>query len=141
MNIQEKRPIVYTAFSKHYFYAKMLISAYVLDKGYVPLNPFNNWEYFMNDMVKRNLVVRGNNNLILLSEEVWIFGPIADGVFAEVKFANSRDIPVKYFSVGKEMSSIQPLKNTELTFEDELLQQFSLETIRTEFNFLNSARS
>ena len=84
----EKRPVIYTAYSKYYFFAKMLVSSYVLDKDFIPLNPFNNWEYFMDDMVDRDLVVRGNNNLILLSDEIWTFGPIADGVFAEVKLAN-----------------------------------------------------
>ena len=99
----EKRPVIYTAYSKYYFFAKMLVSSYVLDKDFIPLNPFNNWEYFMDDMVDRDLVVRGNNNLILLSDEIWTFGPIADGVFAEVKLANSLGKPVRYFSVGKKI--------------------------------------
>ena len=134
MDRYEKKTAVYTAYSKHYFFAKMLVSAYVLEKNYIPLNPFNNWEYFMDDMVNRDLVVRGNNNLILLSDEVWTFGPIADGVFAEVKLANSKGIPVKYFSVGKKISDIQPIVNTELVFEDELLQQFEKDIIYKEFS-------
>ena len=133
MDRYEKKPVVYTAYSKHYFFAKMLISAYVLEKDYIPLNPFNNWEYFMDDMVDRNLVVRGNNNLILLADEVWTFGPIADGVFAEVILANSKDIPVKYFSVGKKLSDIHPLQNSDLVFEEELLSQFEKAAIYKEF--------
>jgi hypothetical protein len=133
MDRYEIRPAVFTAYSKHFFFAKMLISAYVLDKDYIPLNPFNNWEYFMDDMVDRDLVVRGNNNLVLLADEVWTFGPIADGVFAEVKLANEKNIPVKYFAVGKKLSDIQPLKSSELVFEDELLQQFSKAEILKEF--------
>ena len=113
----EKRPVIYTAYSKYYFFAKMLVSSYVLDKDFIPLNPFNNWEYFMDDMVDRDLVVRGNNNLILLSDEIWTFGPIADGVFAEVKLANSLGKPVRYFSVGKKLEDIHTLTNKELIFE------------------------
>lgn len=129
----EKRPVIYTAYSKYYFFAKMLISSYVLDKNYIPLNPFNNWEYFMDDMVERDLVVRGNNNFILLSDEVWTFGPIADGVFAEVKLANSLGKPVRYFSVGKKIEDIHVLSNKELVFEDELLQKFDRSEIYKEF--------
>ena len=129
----EKRPVIYTAYSKYYFFAKMLISSYVLDKNYIPLNPFNNWEYFMDDMVERDLVVRGNNNFILLSDEVWTFGPIADGVFAEVKLANSLGKPVRYFSVGKKIEDIHMLSNKELVFEDELLQKFDRSEIYKEF--------
>ena len=129
----EKRPVIYTAYSKYYFFAKMLISSYVLDENYIPLNPFNNWEYFMDDMVERDLVVRGNNNFILLSDEVWTFGPIADGVFAEVKLANSLGKPVRYFSVGKKIEDIHVLSNKELVFEDELLQKFDRSEIYKEF--------
>lgn len=129
----EKRPVIYTAYSKYYFFAKMLISSYVLDKNYIPLNPFNNWEYFMDDMVERDLVVRGNNNFILISDEVWTFGPIADGVFAEVKLANSLGKPVRYFSVGKKIEDIHMLSNKELVFEDELLQKFDRSEIYKEF--------
>jgi hypothetical protein len=132
----EKRAAVYTAYSKHFFFAKMLISAYVLDKNYVPLNPFNNWEYFMDDMVDRDFVIRGNNNLILLADEVWTFGPIADGVFAEVKLANSLGKPVRYYSVGKKIKDIQPLTNDALVFEDELLKQFERNIILKEFGLV-----
>ena len=132
----EKRPVIYTAYSKYYFFAKMLVSSYVLDKDFIPLNPFNNWEYFMDDMVDRDLVVRGNNNLILLSDEIWTFGPIADGVFAEVKLANSLGKPVRYFSVGKKLEDIHTLTNKELIFEEELLQKFDRKDIFREFDLV-----
>ena len=132
----EKRPVIYTAYSKSYFFAKMLVSSYVLDKDFIPLNPFNNWEYFMDDMVDRDLVVRGNNNLILLSDEIWTFGPIADGVFAEVKLANSLGKPVRYFSVGKKLEDIHTLTNKELIFEEELLQKFDKKDIFKEFDLV-----
>ncbi len=132
----EKRPVIYTAYSKYYFFAKMLVSSYVLDKDFIPLNPFNNWEYFMDDMVDRDLVVRGNNNLILLSDEIWTFGPIADGVFAEVKLANSLRKPVRYFSVGKKLEDIHTLTNKELIFEEELLQKFDRKDIFKEFDLV-----
>lgn len=132
----EKRPVIYTAYSKYYFFAKMFVSSYVLDKDFIPLNPFNNWEYFMDDMVDRDLVVRGNNNLILLSDEIWTFGPIADGVFAEVKLANSLGKPVRYFSVGKKLEDIHTLTNKELIFEEELLQKFDRKDIFKEFDLV-----
>ena len=132
----EKRPVIYTAYSKYYFFAKMLVSSYVLDKDFIPLNPFNNWEYFMDDMVDRDLVVRGNNNLILLSDEIWTFGPIADGVFAEVKLANSWGKPVRYFSVGKKLEDSHTVTNKELIFEEELLQKFDRKDIFKEFDLV-----
>ena len=136
MDRYEKKTTVYTAYSKHFFFAKMLISSYVLEKDYIPLNPFNNWEYFMDDMVDRDLVVRGNNNLILLVDEIWTFGPIADGVFAEVKLANALGKPVRYFTVGKKISDIIEVTNNELVFEEELLNKVDRNEIKKEFNLL-----
>jgi len=132
MDRYEKRPVIYTAFSKHYFYTKMLISAYVLDRDCIPLNPFNNWEYFMDDMVEREKVVRANNNLILLADEIWTFGPIADGVFAEIQLAHKLNKPIRYFSIGSKIEDIHPVTPDDLDFEDELLQKFGLELLERE---------
>ena len=46
-DLQKKIPTVYTAHSKYYFYARELISAFVLKKNYVPLNPFYELELFL----------------------------------------------------------------------------------------------
>jgi len=129
----EKKPTVYTAYSKHFFFAKMQISAFVLDHEGIPLNPFTNWGYFMDDMVDREKVARGNNNLIYLADEVWTFGPIADGVFREVKLANAQKKKIRYFTVGKKISDIREMTNKELIFEDELLGMYSNEEIYKEF--------
>lgn len=62
-NSKGKLLSTYTAHSKHNFYVKKMISAYVLEQDYLPLNPFTNWDCFLEDMVDRKLVVRENNNL------------------------------------------------------------------------------
>jgi hypothetical protein len=35
------------------------------------------------------------------SDEVWIFGPISDGVLAEIKLAKEMNKPVRYFKIAK----------------------------------------
>lgn len=42
IDVTEKIKSVYTAHSKHNFYARKLISAYVLEHSKLPLNPFTN---------------------------------------------------------------------------------------------------
>lgn len=79
-----------------------------------------NWNYFLGDQVERNLVVRGNNNLIMLADEVWQFGPIADGCYHEIELAMRQGKKVKFFSVGKTIKDIKPLTIQEIEFEDEL---------------------
>lgn len=123
MDKKEKKCIIYTAQSKYYYFARMMISKYVLEHDSVPLNPFSNWAYFMDDMVDRELVVRANNNLIILSDELWSFGPIADGVLAEIRFAVSLGKKIRYFSAGKKYEHIKEINIDELEFEEEVLQE------------------
>lgn len=111
---------VYTAHSKHNFYARKLISAYVLEKGRLPLNPFTNWDYFMDDMVNRKLTTRANNNLIYLADEIWQFGVIADGCCYEIELAAKLDKKVRFFTVGKTIKDIREIKPDEITFEQDL---------------------
>lgn len=91
--------LVYPAHSKHYFFFRMHISKFILQKNCVPLNPFMIFEYFMLDTIKRNTVYSANNNLIKRADEVWIFGPISDGVLDEIKLAKKFRKPIKYFSI------------------------------------------
>lgn len=118
MNLLEPKKIVYTAQSRHLFYARMLICRYVLEHDAVPLNPFNVWGYFLYDLVDRDLVRRGNNNIVRVSDEIWVFGPIADGVLAEIDLAIKLQKPLRFFAAGSKYEEIEPIAVDELEFED-----------------------
>lgn len=79
--------LIYPAHSKHYFFFRMHISKFVLQKGFIPLNPFMIFDYFMLDTVNRDTIRNANNNLIKKADELWVFGPISDGVVGEIKLA------------------------------------------------------
>lgn len=141
INTKEKIGAVYTAHSKHNFYARKMISAYVLEKNRLPLNPFTNWDYFMNDMVDRILTVRGNNNLIYLADEVWQFGVISNGCYHEIKLAMQLNKKVKFFKIGKTTQDIKEIKLEELEFEKELEQEYNMEEFKKELSvYLNNEK-
>ena len=123
IDTKEKIKSVYTAHSKHNFYARKMISAFVLEKNKLPLNPFTNWDYFMNDMVDRKLTVRGNNNLIYLADEVWQFGIISNGCYHEINLAMSLKKKIKFFTIGKTPKDIEEIKLEDLLFEEELKKE------------------
>ena len=127
IDINEKINSVYTAHSKHNFYARKMISAFVLSNNKLPLNPFTNWDYFMNDMVDRKLTIRANNNLVCLSDELWQFGQISNGCYHEIKLAMNFKKKLKFFSLGKTISDIKEININELEFEDELLNECDIE--------------
>lgn len=101
LGLQKDKPLVFTAMSKHLFYYRMFISKFVLEEDGIPLNPFMIFDYFLLDTVDRDLVREGNNNLVKRSDEVWAFGPVSNGVLAEIEIAKQAGKPVRYFKVEK----------------------------------------
>lgn len=119
LRLQEDKPLVYTAMSKHLFYFRMHISKYVLDHGGVPLNPFMIFDYFLLDTVERDCVRVANNNLVKRSDELWVFGSISNGVLAEMQIAKEMKKIIRYFKIEKSYH-IVPVEKEEMEWEDEV---------------------
>ena len=134
IDVKEKINSVYTAHSKHSFYATKMISAYVFNNNKVPLNPFTNFGYFMDDMVDRKLNIRGKNNLIYLSDELWQFGIISNGCYDEIKLAMSLNKKIKFFKIGKMIQDISEIDIDQLEFEKELVQKNDINQFKLELN-------
>ena len=111
--------LIYPAHSKHYFYFRQHISKYVLEQNCVPLNPFMIFGYFLHDTVDRDLIRNANNNLVSISDQVWAFGPIADGVLKEIILAKKENKPVKYFEI-KDSKTICEITEDLVRFEEGL---------------------
>lgn len=133
MNFKESLPVVYTAQSKHWFHAKMLVCQYAMQQGVVPLNPFNLWAYFLDDLVERDMVRRANHNVVRIADEVWVFGPVADGVLAEINYAMELKKPIRYFSIGSKSEEFHPIEIKDLSFEPELESEQTIERLRMRF--------
>ena len=116
----EERVVVFTAQSKAYFYCRDVVCEYVFKSGHIPVNPFRVFEYFLGDRVERDWVRQGNNNLIRICNELWVFGPIANGVLFEIHYAQKLNKPVRYFSIGTKASEIDVLTREQLSFEPEV---------------------
>lgn len=121
--------VVYTALSRHSFYANMIICAFVFRKGVVPLNPFNMFGYFLYDMVDRDTVRAANGAVIDRVDEVWAFGPISNGVAVEVLQAYTQSKEVRYFSVEPKVENIVELLPGDLIFETGVQEQYGLQIL------------
>ena len=119
LDLQQDKPLVYTAMSKHYFCYRMFISIFILKNGAVPLNPFMIFDYFLTDAVERDLVREGNNNIVKRSDEIWVFGPVSNGVLAEVKIAKEMNKPIKYLKLEKPNSFVE-IEKVDVEMEDEV---------------------
>lgn len=131
----EDMRVVFTAQSKAYFYCRDVICQYVFENGFLPLNPFRVFDYFLSDRVDRDLIRRGNNQLIKMCDELWVFGNIADGVLFEIASAINQGKKIRFFSVGTKVEDIKEIDPKDLTFEPEVhAKQIKKQDI---INFIN----
>lgn len=119
LNLQGKKKIVFTALSKKNFYMRMLIVKFVLEQGCVPINPFTSFDYYLLDTVDRDIIRNANNNLVALTDELWVFGAISDGVFAEIKQSTEQGKVIRYFSITND-KDIKEISNKELEYEKDM---------------------
>jgi len=120
-------PVIFTAQSKVYFYCRDAVCEFVFSKGGVPVNPFRVFEYFLGDRVDRDLVRRGNNNLVRIVDELWVFGEvIADGVLAEIFLARDLRKPIRFFTIHNKASEIREISARDVKFEQEVYLRFKL---------------
>lgn len=99
LRFNKNYPLVYPAYSKKNFYWQMHISQFCLEKKMVPLNPFMLFRYFLGDIVDRKLVYQANETIVRICDELWVFGPISDGVLKEIKIAKEEKRKVRYFKI------------------------------------------
>jgi hypothetical protein len=121
LSLAGDQQLVYTAMSKHFFYFRMFISRYVLEQGKVPLNPFMLFDYFLLDCVDRNLVRDANNSLVHRADQLWVFGPISNGVLVEILLAQKANKPISYFKIEKPHQII-PISDDAIEMETEVDQ-------------------
>ena len=93
----------------------------------MPINPFRVFEYFLGDRVDRDLVRQGNNNLVRIVDQLWVFGDvIADGVLAEICLANELHKPTRFFTIENKADKIQEISPQDLRFEQEVYGRWRL---------------
>ncbi len=94
-------PVVFAAMSKRSFCYRMFITRYILETKRIPLTVFTLYDYFLLDTVDRKFMIEANNVLVLRSDELWIFGPVSEGVAKEICVAESLGKPIRYFAIKK----------------------------------------
>ena len=109
----KRLPQIFTAQSKKYFYCRDAICEFVFKQGKLPINPFRIFDYFLGDRVSREIIRQGNNQLVNSCDELWVFGPIADGVLFEVVYAININKPIRFFNIGARSNEISEIKNIE----------------------------
>ncbi|MGY6275266.1 DUF7768 domain-containing protein [Methylomonas sp. MgM2] len=121
-DLQQDKKVVFTAQSCKNFHQRMLICKHAFEQGVVPVNPFNLFGYFLYELVDRDLVRCGNNNLLKRCDELWVYGEISDGVLAEIQMFKDYKKPVRFFDISKLPAEVKEISKYDLIFEDNVRQ-------------------
>jgi hypothetical protein len=117
-------PVVYPAYSKHNFYLQMHVSQFCLEHKVIPLNPFMLFRYFLGDSVPRKEVYKANADIVSMSDELWVFGDISDGVLDEIALKRKMGGKVKYFRIeSTNPIAFRKISAKGVTFEDPSLEK------------------
>ena len=98
--LRHPKKLIYIAMSNRNFYWRMHVSKVVLDEGYVPINPFMLFDYYLLHTVPKQLVREAINNLLSRCDEVWVFGTMSLGVKVQVGIAKRLKKPLRFYDVS-----------------------------------------
>ena len=98
--LRRPRRLVYCSLSNRNFYWREHITKFVLDEGHVPLVPFMMFDYYLLHTVPKETVREAINNLIVRSDEMWVFGHTTLGVKVQVGIAKRLRKPVRFWDIA-----------------------------------------
>jgi len=98
--IRHPKKLIYVAMSNRNFYWRMHVSKLVLDEGYVPINPFMLFDYYLLHTVPKQLVREAINNLLARCDEVWVFGTMSLGVKVQLGIAKRLKKPLRFYDIA-----------------------------------------
>src|SRR4030081_738915 len=98
--IRHPKKLIYIAMSNRNFYWRTHVSKPVLDEGYVPINPFMLFDYYLLHTVPKQLVREAINNLLARCDEVWVFGTMSLGVKVQLGIAKRLKKPLRFYDIA-----------------------------------------
>ena len=107
--IRHPKKLIYVAMSNRNFYWRMHVSKLVLDEGYVPINPFMLFDYYLLHTVPKQVVREAMNNLLARCDECWVFGRLSLGVKVQIGIAKRLNKKVRYFDIGELPVAVMPI--------------------------------
>jgi hypothetical protein len=97
--LRRPKQLIYCAISNRHFFWRQHITKFVLDEGHVPIVPFMLFDYYLLHTVPKEVVREACNNLIVRSDQMWVFGHMSLGVKVQIGIAKRLKKPVRFYDV------------------------------------------
>lgn len=114
------RKMVYVTHSKSWFYAKEVVVQFAVKQGVAAVNPFMNYGFYLNEMVKKDEIVECCHQLIRTADELWVFGPVSEAILTDIAVAVMEGKEIRFFSISDQISEIHELHMDDVVFEREV---------------------
>jgi hypothetical protein len=75
------------------------------------------FSYYLLNTVSKKSLITANNDLIRLSDQLWVFGNLSDGVIEEIHLAEKLKMPVRYFRIEKKVGDFKEIKPRDIELE------------------------
>lgn len=114
------RKMVYATHSKSWFYAKEVVIQFAVKQGVAAVNPFMNYGFYLNEMVKKDEIVECCHQLIRTADELWVFGPVSEAILTDIAVAVMEGKEIRFFSISDQIAEIHELHMDDVVFEREV---------------------
>lgn len=98
--LRHPKHLIYCALANRNFYWRGHITKFVLDEGHVPIVPAMMFDYYLLHTVPKETVREAFNNLIVRSDQMWVFGNLSLGVKVQIGIAKRLRKPVRYYDIN-----------------------------------------
>jgi len=98
--LRRPKDLIYVALSNRNFFWRQHITKFVLDEGAVPICPQMLFDYYLLHTVPKEVVREAFNNLIVRSDQMWVFGATSLGVKVQLGIAKRLRKPVRYYDIS-----------------------------------------
>ncbi|HEX6538750.1 MAG TPA: hypothetical protein VF155_06195 [Candidatus Dormibacteraeota bacterium] len=99
LTLRRPKQLIYCALSNRYFFWRQHITKFVLDEGHVPIVPFMLFDYYLLHTVPKETVRVACNNLIMRSDQMWVFGNLSLGVKVQIGIAKRLKKPLRFHDI------------------------------------------
>ena len=97
--LRHPKRLVYAAMSNRNFYWRHHIQKFILDSSMVPVSPFMLFDYYLLHTVPKEQVREAFNNLIVRSDQMWVFGNMSLGVKVQLGIAKRLRKPIRFWDI------------------------------------------
>lgn len=111
------KKVVFVAMNSKMFRLRELITKYVFEQGYIPVNCLMIYGYYLYDMVPRAKIIEAYKAVVVKCDELWTFGDISDGVRDGMVIARRNKLPVRHFDISQ-FPKIYEIPEDQLVYEE-----------------------